>query len=234
MLKVLEDLLVLQEHDRRLADLRREMDDLPNRKAMAEERLSDQRRRVAEAEEARKKNAAAIKQIEIEIETLREQIGRLTRQQFEVKNNDQYRALQTEMAAHRDSIRALEDREIELMEEGEARRGEMERLKDALAEAEKEVAAQLDALERRAAVIREEWAKQESERAARASSVPAEWMARYERIMKHHRDRAIVPVENQACGGCHMKLPPQTIQDTRRAQAIVTCGFCGRLLYWKA
>jgi predicted nucleic acid-binding Zn-ribbon protein len=30
-----------------------------------------------------------------------------------------------------------------------------------------------------------------------------------------------------------MKLTPQAIQDARRAQSVVTCGFCGRLLYWK-
>jgi len=100
-----------------------------------------------------------------------------------------------------------------------------------MAEAERETAAEQEALEQRVAIVRRELEERERERAARAAAIPVEWVSQYERILKHHKDRAIVPVERQSCGGCHMKLPPQTIQDIRRKQTIVTCGFCGRLLY---
>jgi len=233
VLKVLEDLVVLQERDRRIVELRRELNDLPNRKALVESRLADRRQRVAAAEDAWKQNAARVKQIEMDIESHKEQVARMLGQQFEVKSNDQYRALQSEIAAHREKIRALEDREIELMEEGEACRAAVEKARAEFREDEQEAAESLRAFEARAVTLQSELTTEEAARAERAAAIDPDWISRYERILKHHGDHAVVPVENGACGGCHMKLTPQVIQDTRRAQAVVTCGYCGRLLYWK-
>ncbi len=233
MLKVLEDLVVLQEIDLKRGALLREIGDLPNRKALAEARLSDRRQRLTEAEDAWKKNAAAIKEIEVEIETLRQQIAKMLSQQYEVKNNDQYRALMAEIAGARDKIRALEDREIERMEESETLKAALEQVKAELQSDERETAEAVREFDARDAQLRREAEGLESERAGRAAGIEPDWLARYERILQHHGDRAVVPIERQACGGCHMKLTPQTIQDARRAQSIVTCGYCGRLLYWK-
>lgn len=234
MLKVLEDLIVLQESDRKLGELRREIGDLPNRKALAEARLNDRRQRLTEAEDAWKKNAAAIRETEVEIETLKQQVARMLGQQFEVKSNDQYRALMGEIAAAREKIRALEDREIERMEEGETLKTALERIRDELRRDEQETAEALRDYDARAARLRSEAEAAEAERSALAERIEPDWRMRYERILKHHGDRAVVPIERQACGGCHMKLTPQVIQDARRAQTVVTCGYCERLLYWKS
>jgi len=233
VLKVLEDLIVLQERDRRIAELRRELNDLPNRKALVENRLADRRQRVAAAEDAWKQNAAAIKQLEVDIESHKEQVARMLGQQFEVKSNEQYRTLQSEIASHREKIRALEDREIELMENGESHRAAVDKARAEFREDEREAAEALRSFEARAEALQAELAAEETARAERAAAVEPDWISRYERILRHHGDRAVVPVENGACGGCHMKLTPQVIQDARRAQEVVTCGYCGRLLYWK-
>lgn len=233
MLKVLEDLIVLQERDRRIAELRRELNDLPNRKALIENRLTDRQQRVAAAEDAWKQNAAAIKQLDVDIESHKEQVARMLGQQFEVKSNEQYRTLQSEIAAHREKIRALEDREIELMENGESLRAAVEKARAEFREDEREAADALRSFEARAEALQAELATEEAARAERVAAVEPDWVSRYERILRHHGDHAVVPVENGACGGCHMKLTPQVIQDARRAQAVVTCGYCGRLLYWK-
>lgn len=234
MLKVLEDLIVLQERDRRIHALRRELEDLPNRRALAQQRLEERRRRVSEAEDAWKANAAEIKRLEMDIDSHKEQVARMTAQQFEVKSNEQYRTLLAEIAAHKEKIRQLEDRELELMEAGEARRAALEKARAEFRKDEQEAAETLRAFDAREATLRQELAAEEAARAERAAGIEPDWLSRYERILKHHGDRAIVPIENGACGGCHMKLPPQSAQDARRAQSVVSCGYCGRLLYWKA
>ena len=51
-------------------------------------------------------------------------------------------------------------------------------------------------------------------------------------ILNNKKDAAIVFIESGAhCGGCHMKLPPQVINDAKNASKIVGCNFCGRILY---
>jgi len=88
-------------------------------------------------------------------------------------------------------------------------------------------------MDRRAAGVQQELSGIEADRASRTGGVDELWMGRYDRIMKHVGDAAIVPVDHGTCGGCHMKLPPQVIHDTRRADAITACTFCGRMLYWR-
>ncbi|MYF73975.1 MAG: hypothetical protein F4175_11535 [Gemmatimonadetes bacterium] len=43
---------------------------------------------------------------------------------------------------------------------------------------------------------------------------------------------AIVPVRKGACGGCYRQLSPQRLVEVRRADSIMRCENCGRLLVW--
>jgi len=56
--------------------------------------------------------------------------------------------------------------------------------------------------------------------------------ARYERLAKSRGENVLVGVEHGVCGGCHMKLPPQTLVACQSDQDLVTCNSCGRILYY--
>ena len=64
-----------------------------------------------------------------------------------------------------------------------------------------------------------------------AGDVEATWLNTYERILKSKGNIALVPLENNVCGGCHMTLPYQLKQDAKRQEDIVSCNYCGRMLY---
>jgi len=116
----LEALLVLQEKDRKISKLQREIRDIPTRKAEVETQLDHAKTQLAAAHDAQMKVESDLKQLEIEVESHREKIIRYKQQQMEAKTNDQYRALLHEVAAEEKGISELEDREIELMEQLEA------------------------------------------------------------------------------------------------------------------
>jgi predicted nucleic acid-binding Zn-ribbon protein len=232
VLKVLADLHAIQEKDRQIAQLRRHQKEIPARKAAIEARLHEHQAALKQAEEEWKKSAAAIKEIENEIETHREHITRYRQQQFEVKSNEAYKSLQHEIAVAQQKVREREDREIERMEAGEAARAVVEQARGSLKGEEAEVAQETGALDERSARIDREVAEVEAERARLVVGVDRDWLGRYERIQKHVGDYAVVPVDNGSCGGCHMKLPPQAIHDAKRAQSVTSCAFCSRLLYW--
>jgi predicted nucleic acid-binding Zn-ribbon protein len=71
------------------------------------------------------------------------------------------------------------------------------------------------------------------DRDSQAAEADATWLARYDRIFKRTADYALVPVENAACGGCHMKLPPHLVHEAKRGLAMTQCSFCSRILYWQ-
>ena len=56
-------------------------------------------------------------------------------------------------------------------------------------------------------------------------------LGKYERLRNRYR-RAIVPVKEDTCLGCFMKLPTYLITHMQRDQQVISCESCGRILYW--
>lgn len=53
----------------------------------------------------------------------------------------------------------------------------------------------------------------------------------YEKLKKRYK-RAIVPVKDDVCLGCFMRVPTQLITRGRSDQHVINCEGCGRILYW--
>lgn len=56
-------------------------------------------------------------------------------------------------------------------------------------------------------------------------------LAFYEKIRIWAGNTAVVPVRKQACYGCFMKLNDKTYSEVIRADEIINCPHCGRILY---
>lgn len=53
----------------------------------------------------------------------------------------------------------------------------------------------------------------------------------YDRLRSNARNGlAVVPVERDACGGCHSKIPPQRQLDIKTFKKVIVCEHCGRIL----
>ena len=231
---LMEQLLRLQEYDRRLSQIRRDLADLPARQERIRARLRDREEAFRRAEAAWKDEALAVKRIEGDIEQARATLLRQQQQQFEVKSNEAYRALLHEMETLRTTIRRLEDEALERMERTEQYQQALAATRRDLDEEARRVARECEELEARGGALASEAERIERERAEAARGIDAEWLSRYDRIRKHMGDLAIVPVDHGTCGGCHMQLPPQIIHNVRRGDQIVTCAYCGRMLYCQA
>ena len=230
----IEKLLVVQDRDRRIRQLSRESEDIPARRKLSEERLREHKEALAAAQELLKKNAAAIKGVELEIDTCKQRILKLREQQASIKTNEQYRAMNNEVAGVEKQIREFEDREMVLMEETEGLRANVSRMEQRLKQEDEIVNSDRVQLEERLGALQAEIAKHKQDRTGLIADIDPDWLSRYDRTFKHHPDFALVPVDQAACGGCHMKLPPQVVQNVKRNQAMVCCSFCGRILYWRA
>ncbi len=229
----IEKLLIVQDRDRRIRQLSRESEDIPARRKLSEERLKEHKESLTAAQELLKKNAAAIKGVELEIDTCKQRIQKLREQQVSIKTNEQYRAMNNEVAGVEKQIREFEDREMVLMEETEGLRANVTRMEQRLKQEDEIVNSDRVQLEDRLKALQSEIEKHKQDRVGLIADIDAEWLSRYDRTFKHHPDFALVPVDQAACGGCHMKLPPQVVQNVKRNQAMVCCSFCGRILYWR-
>lgn len=232
MLDVIEKLLVLQDRDRKLlktkdelARIQPERTELQNRASGSQARLETAKLRGKQIESDRKK-------LELDVEGKKQQIEKYSLQQFQTKKNEEYRALQNEIETCKKEIIHIEDKEIELMEQGEAAQKEIAAAQQVAAEAKKLVDSKLADLDTREKNLRAELAQLESNRAELAEAVDESTRASYERLFKNKGSSVVVGIQHHSCGGCHMKLSRGTVVACQAEQEIVTCTNCGRILYF--
>ena len=232
MLDVIEKLLVLQDRDRKILHTREELArvepermELQNRASGSQAKLDAAKLRVKQIETDRKK-------LELDVEAKKQQIDKYSNQQLQTKKNEEYRALANEIETCKKEITHIEDKELELMEQGEAAQKEAAAAQQVANEAKKLADGKLADLAAREKNLRAELAELESNRAELASAVDEGPRSRYERLLKSKGSNVVVGVNHHSCGGCHMKLSRGTVVACQADQEIVTCSNCGRILYF--
>lgn len=228
-MSVVEKLLIVQDWDCRIRDIEKELTDIPARKELELARMEDHKKGLAEADLELKARQVDIKKLESEALAHQEKIAKFRQQQFEIKTNKEFKAIDGEIAVVQTAISGLEDKELELMENVEAAKARVAAGRKALAEEEAAVRNDVKTWDDRAIAMQKEVDEFREKRAAAAVDIPPDWLASYERIFQR-KDKALVPVDDGICGGCHMQLPPFIIHGARQRTAMVYCTYCGRLV----
>lgn len=63
------------------------------------------------------------------------------------------------------------------------------------------------------------------------SKIQKPMLSNYEKLKSRYK-RAIVPVKDDICLGCFMRIPTSLITRGRSDQDVILCEGCGRILYW--
>lgn len=231
-LQIIEQLRALQELDTAIMRLQEECNSVPVRKKEAEAAMDSSRQALEQARETVKARQLAMRQSESEAEAHRAQITKLRTQQFQIKTNAEYRALNVEIERLEGKVRQCEDEELQIMEEIDKLRGKVAEKETEFKQEQERVNAEIQRIETRHQDLERELSDVGKKRTELAGAVPEQWLTIYERVLSNKKDRALVGLDSNAiCGGCHMKLPPQIMHDVRRAETINSCVFCGRLLF---
>lgn len=234
MLPILEQLLVIQDRDRRIAELKREQARVPQQLAAVDARVQTESARLESARQELKHIEAERKKLEIDADSKRAQIAKYRTQLSLIKSNTEYQALLKEIAKAEEEIREIEDHELEFMERADhlqpAVKEEQALLKELTSKAETEKGD----LQKRGTSIAQELATLQTERSKLVESADADALARYERLMRSKGDQAIVPIRSGNCGGCHLHIPPQVAHNAKHGAELTSCEYCGRILYWQA
>lgn len=228
---IIEKLLLVQDHDERILKFEKELSDLPRRKASIEGVLEEHKQALSVAKEHVKARQSEIKQAELEVESFREKIRKFREQQLQLKSNKEFRAMEDEVAMVEKTIRGREDQMLEMMEALDAAVAVVKEKEQALRQEESVVQGEVRTMEERGEAIRTEMERVRTARAALAAEADAGRLAQYDRLFANKRSKVLVPVENSACGGCHMKLPPYVCHEARKQTVPVFCDFCSRMLY---
>jgi predicted nucleic acid-binding Zn-ribbon protein len=229
-------LLEVQDHDTVIDQLRHRQATLPERAELAsvERQLGTLAARTKEVRVTRDEFGDRQAGLEQQIEASRARRETLEKRLFsgQVVASRELQAMNEEVKHLARHITELEDREIEVMEaldplDRELQAGDVtrtaldkdaERLRGTIATDE----ASLDA----------DLTTENQARAVAASGVPADLLARYERLRSKLGGTGAARLVNGSCGGCHLTLSSMELDRVRRAppDAVSTCEQCGRIL----
>jgi uncharacterized protein len=174
------------------------------------------------------------KQKELDLHTKEEERKKHQSELNKVKKNDQYFALQKEINQVGQDISAIEDGILNMMDSIEQVNTKIKQEQDILKQEETKLGQEIDKLNNDLSAVNISIATHESQRRDLAAKVPAESLSLYERIRKSKKGLAVAEVKkNSSCGGCHMTLPHQAVNEVRKMERLVLCENCSRILYWK-
>lgn len=230
MLDEIRGLLILQDRDRRLITLRKELAKLPQEEARAKGKLASDSAAVKKAHDELLASELHVKKIELDAETRRTTIKRLKVQQFETKKNEEYNALGHEVVRYEKELDGFETMELEAMEEVDRYRSLLKAAETLLAKTQSVIDEDLATIKARHTQLESQLHEVEAERSKLVSNVPDERIPLYEKLMKSKDGMAIAMLREGKCSGCHMKVIASTGIAVMAGKELTQCENCGRIL----
>jgi hypothetical protein len=227
----LELLLVLQDRQQKIKQIQTEIKSLPQQRQNLEAQLAASAAALAALKHKGQHLEMDRKKLELDAGTRQESITRLKTQQYETRKNDEFRAMGNEIERYEKEIRAIEDQELELMDQADKLKVEIGAEDKKASGARESIARQMTDLEEKAKTLETRLTELTAERTEAAGKIDEDLLGRFERLFASKGDAAIVSLEHEVCTGCHMKVTPQTAHRVKNGKEIVSCEQCGRILY---
>lgn len=127
-------------------------------------------------------------------------------------------------------LAAQEEKLIVTLEEIENLEKEVAQLKESKESAEKQLKELFESAEGEIEALLARAKEKEEERQQLAASIDPANLNVYERIRNRHID-PLVPIQDGKCGGCFMQISAQMQVQISRADTLVKCRGCGRVLF---
>ena len=225
-------LVELQKIDSQIYRLKKELGTHPGEQKMLDQEFEKKKGRLKAAEEALKALQLKQKQKESDLAAREDKITKLQGQLYQLKSNKEYSAMELEIKGMKADKSVLEEDVLRLLEEVDQAKAALTKEKEALSSEEKNYKERSDALKKKAVEIENAAREHEENRGHFTPNVEKHLLMQYERLLKGCEGLALVPVLNNSCGGCHMGLTPQMVNETRQFEKWILCESCARILYW--
>jgi uncharacterized protein len=224
-------LLVIQDRDRKLRQLKLELKNAPAERKALETKLATASAALDAAKHKAKEIEVKRKELENEVLTRTERIQKYEQQKLGTKKNEEYAAFDHAADSLRKEIAGIEDKVIELMEAAEGQ-------KPIIAAAEKEASAtkamferQISSLDEKLKAFEGQIAEVQADREKLAAEVDEDLLDTYQRLFDKKDGVAVAALANEICQGCHVKAQTHIVHAVKSAKEVTTCLNCARILY---
>jgi uncharacterized protein len=228
----IEKLLILQDRDITLQRIEKELLRVPRERSLIESEIATDKTKIEAAYQIIKELEVERHELDSEVKAKEAANTRFRTQQLEVKKNEEYRALTQQIEQNQADILQLEEQEIELMLRIDTSRMEYEaekaKIETRIQQREQQLIRLSETEKNLGSQATEARAKLEKARTA----ANADYLVHYDRIKKMvKRAPYLVPLIEQKCGGCHLRVSNEVAGSVRVTDVPSFCDQCARMVY---
>lgn len=232
MLPALSVLVELQALDSAIDAARKRLAEIPAQEKAGSQHVTSATAGLDKAKAAANESAAARKLVEKDVSTIDARLAKFEDHKAAVKTNDEFHALQREVAASQEQKGVLEEKVLEFMMEADTLAAKVKDAEGELAVANKELAAMKAVHATEKAALEANVATLVAERTQVATGLEKPTFSKYEQLLKGRRGVAIARIEGEMCTACHIAMRPAVAARVRKNEELLTCDNCQRILYY--
>ena len=226
-------LVELQKIDAEVFQLKKEAAEQPALLKKAEEEFNKKKAGLKAAEDEAKGFQVKQKEKEGDLASKEDKIKKLQGQLFQLKSNKEYSAMEFEIKALKADKSLLEEDILRLLDTVDQAKVKVVKEKEQIASEEKKYKEETDTIKKHVDALNAKVSEFEEKRKSFLPNIDRNLLSQYERILKNREGIALVPVRNNSCGGCHLGLPPQAVNELQlHPDKMQFCESCARILYW--
>ncbi|MBK5274295.1 MAG: hypothetical protein JJE30_04505 [Desulfuromonadales bacterium] len=162
-----------------------------------------------------------------------ENIKRSETNMKEIKTNKEYQAVGREIAAARKQVTELEEQVLQKITQLDDLNSEITASLTTLAELEQNSEQHRSEKQLEIDKVQQNVDADSLRRDAITKELPASLVKRYDNLRSQRRGQALAIARDGFCQGCNMNLPPQLYNSLFKADDIITCPHCQRVLILK-
>jgi predicted nucleic acid-binding Zn-ribbon protein len=228
----LERLILLQEIETRAAEAQKRIADAPTLIAALEAKLTSAREAVAAAKQAVTAGQTTRRSLDRDLVEAQQRLSKYKEQLMAVKTNDEYHAMQHQIAAAQAEVGRIEELVIVNMVEADDLAARLKTAEAALKQDEARIAKERGALETDVADQQRMLQQTAADRKSLIPQIGAALMQLFERVQKARQGIAVAQAIDGHCSICHVRLRPQVYHSIVRNDSIIQCDSCQRILYF--
>ncbi len=227
----LERLIALQALDSKTMAAEKLLASEPERLKSLDARLEHARLQVATAKEQLTQNQAARRELEKNIAVHQGRLSKFREQGMNVKTNQEYHAIQHEIAFAQTEIKTIEDKELELMMSADDLSATVKKAEAELSTEQKKAEAEKKAIAAEHAEKKSLVDQLKQERSGVVAGLAANVLAMFEQVSKKRNGVAMAEARDGICTICHVRMRPQVFNTVLKNEQIMQCDSCQRILF---
>ena len=228
---LLQMLFSLQQLDDKLFAIGQKKKEIPDRIQAMERAFSQAKKELEEHQQRLKEASLRQRSLEKQLQESAEERKKKQKRLLEVKTNEEYKALLREIEYAKRADSETEDKILALFEEVDSLEKALREKEKSTQESGRKLEEGKQQLQWEMREIDKEHQFLQHERKRVCAELDPEVLEDYEKIRARRSGQAVVMVRKEICPGCHMQVPPQTINEVLQTGEIRHCPFCLRILY---